>query len=109
MQFSPSLRKGIAEGLAILATQSEACTTLSLNKAKNVCDEVIYTLLQDADWELWGSLDQLLPTLAESAPEKFLDAVDKALINDRCLFDELLHRKLADLQVATILLDYYGL
>ena len=89
MQFSPSLRKGIVEGLAILATQSETCTTLSLNKAKNVCDEVIYTLLQDADWELWGSLDQLLPTLAESAPEKFLDAVDKALINDRCLFDEL--------------------
>ncbi len=38
---------------------------------------------------MWGSLNGLLPTLAESAPGEFLDAVEKAMRLTPCPFDEL--------------------
>ncbi|MCV5473806.1 hypothetical protein OFN43_33660, partial [Escherichia coli] len=46
-------------------------------------------ILTDANWVLWGSLNGLLPTLAEAAPAKFLDAVEKAMRQTPCVFDEL--------------------
>jgi hypothetical protein len=45
--------------------------------------------MTDADWVLWGSLNRLLPTLAEAAPGNFLDAVEKAMRLTPCPFDEL--------------------
>jgi len=67
------LRKGIAEGLAILGSQPESCANCSQGKAEATCILVIRELLTDADWVLWGSLNRLLPTLAEAAPGNFLD------------------------------------
>ncbi len=83
------LRKGIAEGLAILGSQPESCANCSQGKAEATCVLVIRELLTDADWVLWGSLNGLLPTLAEAAPDEFLDAVEKALRMTPCPFDEL--------------------
>jgi len=42
-----------------------------------------------ADWVLWGSLDSLLPSLAESEPNEFLSVVEKALRQTPCPFDAL--------------------
>jgi hypothetical protein len=44
-------------------------------------------ILGKADWQLWGSLDRLLPLLAEAAPEEFLRAVETALEQKPCPFD----------------------
>jgi len=76
------LRKGIAEGLAILGSQPESCANCSQGRAEANCVLVIRELLTDADWVLWGSLNGLLPTLAEAAPGEFLDAVEKAIASD---------------------------
>lgn len=89
LKYSHVLRKGIAEGLAILGNQPEACANCSQGKAEATCVLVIRELLTDADWVLWGSLNGLLPTLAEAAPGKFLDAVEKAMRLTPCPFDEL--------------------
>lgn len=83
------LRKGIAEGLAILGSQPEACRNCSQGKTEATCVLVIRELLADADWMLWGSLNSLLPTLAEAAPGEFLDSVEKAMRLKPCPFDEL--------------------
>lgn len=83
------LRKGIAEGLAILGSQPEACRNCSQGKAEATCVLVIRELLTDADWVLWGSLNGLLPTLAEAAPVEFLDEVEKAMRLTHSPFDEL--------------------
>lgn len=83
------LRKGIAEGLAILGSQPEACRNCSQGKTEATCVLVIRELLADADWMLWGSLNGLLPTLAEAAPGEFLDSVEKAMRLKPCPFDEL--------------------
>lgn len=89
LKHSHVLRNGIAEGLAILGSQPESCTNCSQGKAEATCVLVVRELLTSADWVLWGSLNNLLPTLAEAAPEEFLDSVEKALGQTPCPFDEL--------------------
>ncbi len=89
LNCSHVLRKGIAEGLAILGSQPQSCANCSQGKAETTCVLVIRELLADADWVLWGSLNGLLPTLAEAAPSEFLDAVEKAMRLAPCPFDEL--------------------
>ncbi|MYE99063.1 MAG: hypothetical protein F4234_02580, partial [Gammaproteobacteria bacterium] len=88
-KYSRTLRKGIAEGLAILGTIPEACSNCSQGKAKTTCLSAVDEILTNADWILWGSLDGLLPALAEAAPRSFLDSVESALRSTPCPFDEL--------------------
>jgi hypothetical protein len=89
LKYSHVLRNGIAEGLAIMGNQPEACGYCSQGEAESTCKSVIRKLLTNADWVLWGSLNGLLPTLAEAAPGQFLDAVEKAMRLNPCPFDEL--------------------
>jgi len=89
LKCSQVLRKGIAEGLAILGSQPESCPNCSQGKAETTCLLVIRELLSDADWVLWGSLNSLLPALAEAAPSEFLNAVEKTIHLTPCPFDEL--------------------
>jgi len=88
-EHSDALRRGIAEGLAILGSQPEACSHCSEGKAEATSALAIREILSDADWVLWGSLNNLLPTLAEGSPGEFLNAVDRALSVRPCPFDEL--------------------
>lgn len=87
--FSQELRQGISEGLAILGSQSEACSNCSLGKAEDMSALVTRKILTDADWVLWGSLNSLLPSLSEASPCEFLNSVEKALQLQPCPFDEL--------------------
>lgn len=89
LKYSDVLRQGITEGLAILANISNACSNCSQGRVEIICSEILRTILSDADWVLWGSLNSLLPTLAEVDPNQFLDAVGKALRLTPCPFDEL--------------------
>ena len=89
LKYSRVLRQGIAEGLAILGSLPEPCVNCSQGKVEATCVLVTRELLTDANWVLWGSLNGLLPTLAEAAPGDFLDAVEKAMRLKPCPFDEL--------------------
>lgn len=89
LDCSHVLRKGIAEGLAILGSQPDSCSNCSQRKTETACVLVIREILSNADWVRWGSLNSLLPTLAEGAPSEFLSAVEKALRITPSPFDEL--------------------
>lgn len=89
LKYSNDLRKGIAEGLAILGSHSDECSNCSIGKVEQTCVLVIHKLLNNADWVLWGSLNNLLPLLAESAPGEFLKAVEQAMRLTPCPFDDL--------------------
>ncbi len=89
LSHSHALRKGLAETLALLGNHPNALPNCSLNKAETTARLAVRELLSEADWVLWASLNNLLPLLAEAAPQEFMDAVEVALRNNPCLFDEL--------------------
>jgi hypothetical protein len=89
LKHSPELRKGMAEGLALLGSHPDDLANCSQGKAETTAILTIHEIFKNADWVLWGSLNYLLPILAEAAPDEFLDAVEKALQQSPCPFDEL--------------------
>ena len=93
LKYSHVLRQGIADGLAILGSQSDTCSNCSFGKAEETSILAIREILNDADWFIWGSLNSFLPSLAEAAPKEFVGTVEKTLRLAPCPFDELFSRK----------------
>jgi hypothetical protein len=89
LTHSSALRIGLAEGLALLGSNPGTLIRCSQGKAESTAILAIREIFKDADWILWGSLNSLLPVLAEAAPDEFLDAVENALRLPFCPFDEL--------------------
>lgn len=81
LPYSPALRKGMSDTLALLGSRPKALIYCSKGKAESVAFRVVQKIFDEADWVLWGSLNDLLPRLAEAAPNAFLDAVENALQN----------------------------
>lgn len=79
--YSQNIREGISESLALIGSKPQALSSCSNGKAKAIVDDVIRSLLKDAIWEQWASLESHLPLLAEGSPDQFLEAVESALIN----------------------------
>jgi hypothetical protein len=78
LAHSHQLRQGLAETLALIASRGDKIQgTVSFQTRANI---IVHNLLtSENDWKLWASLSDLLPILAESAPESFMDAVEHAL------------------------------
>jgi hypothetical protein len=87
LKRSHSLRKGLAETLALLGSYPEHLTSCSYGKAEGTARSAVREILEGADWELWASLNDVLPLLAEAAPKEFLDAVENSLNSAPCPFD----------------------
>lgn len=79
--YSLSLRKGLAEGLAILSSQQTAFSNCSEILLKNTAPRVISHIFENADWKLWASIYDVLPLLSEAAQDIFLEIVEQALQN----------------------------
>lgn len=88
LKFSPSIREGIAEGIALLGSYEKELTNCSV-KHETIVNTIVHELYKEPDWKLWGSLDNLLPLIAEASPEHFLSAVEETLQQDPCPFDQL--------------------
>ena len=78
-EYSPQLRKGIAEGLAILGSMPDSNDYQLQKKIKETCILAVREILSDTDWIRWGRLNDSLPALAEADPDEFLRAVKKTL------------------------------
>jgi hypothetical protein len=89
LDYSQVLRKGIAEGLAILGSQPDICCKCSQVKIEETTILAIREIFAAADWTIWGSLNNLLPILAEAAPAEFLHIVENTLLLSPCPFDQL--------------------
>lgn len=89
LSHSFSLRKGIAESLALIGSQPLALASCTRTNANDAASYAIRSILSENDWALWASLDNLLPLLAEASPTDFLKAVQIALEQTPCPFDQL--------------------
>ena len=79
-KYSNNIRKGIVEGLALLANTDvfancEAC------EVRLLCQHQIKHLLDNTAWTRWASLNQLINTIAEVSPNTFLTSLYNTLNN----------------------------
>lgn len=79
LRHSQSLRRGLAETLALLGVHPQYLTSCSRGKAEHTARLTVQKILKDAPWSIWASLNDVMPLLAEAAPKEFLDAIDHAL------------------------------
>ncbi len=70
-KYSQELRKGVCETLVFLGIHGKELKNCSLKKREYIANLTIRELLKNADWNLWASLNDLLPLIAEAAPEEF--------------------------------------
>ncbi len=89
LQHSKSLREGVAESLTWLGINSDKLIHCSRDKGNYTALLAIREIFSNADWKLWASLNDLLPTLAEASPDEFLNSVEHALQQSPCPFDEI--------------------
>lgn len=84
--YSEVLRRGLAETLAVMATSPETAPIAGGLSPSGVVASIVRKLLQraNADWRLWASLSvwDVLPLLAEAAPDEFLQALEDGLRGD---------------------------
>jgi hypothetical protein len=91
-----SLRRGLAEGAALLGWAGEQNQKISGQRTSDWADAVVAALLEQANSDAsgirWRSLAGVLPLLAEAAPEVFLVAVENGLSGDepvlRLMFED---------------------
>lgn len=80
-KWSPTLRQGLASGLALLgASEGVALNAVDAPKvALGVVRELLRKAAKDETGKTWALLSQYLPLLAEAAPEDFLNAIHEDL------------------------------
>lgn len=88
-RYSDTIRKGFADTLAFLGRKGDLLSSCSQNHPQTKALLATRQILSSDDHKLWGSLDRLLPQLAEASPEEFLRAIERCLMNSSTLFVEL--------------------
>jgi hypothetical protein len=89
LKHSEDLRQGITETLALLGNHGDKLNNCTLHKPETTATVVIHEIFEQSDWQLWGSLNHLLPNMAEADPGEFLISVENTLRQSPCPFDEL--------------------
>lgn len=83
LPWSPQLRSSITETIAVIATHGSDGELPGGGTGQELADAIICDVLKaanaDRSGQLWSSLSDVLPTLAEASPGVFLDAVDTGL------------------------------
>ncbi len=97
LKHSHQLRKGFVETLALIGCCSKSLTNCSLNKAEGTAILSIREIFKEADWQLWASLNDLLPLIAEAAPNEFLKTVEEAFHKKPCPFDNIYTQEGSDI------------
>lgn len=91
-KYSSLLRKSIAETLPIITANYKEFKNCK-NDASNLPLLVVRQVLENNNWEIWASIGELLPFLAEAAPEEFLKQLDDKLKNNCKMIKRLFNEK----------------
>src|SRR5690606_15917021 len=74
-KFSRWAREGVIQSLIMIARFGDSLKVAGLTDAQYWVDDLIESLLYNADGEMWVSVDHELPLIAEASPDSFLKAV----------------------------------
>lgn len=99
--YSGDLRKGIAEALVYLSLYRDyLCESIF---QQDIPFYVVYTVLNTSDWKVWGSLDNMLPILAEASPGAFLKALKNILSDSPETFSNIFDQEDTDFCGGTLI------
>lgn len=76
--YSRALRRGVAQGVALIGAMGEKQLgdgVTGVDHARGVVREILRQANEETSGRTWQSLEDVLPLLAEAAPEVFLDAL----------------------------------
>ncbi|MEP7125269.1 MAG: AAA family ATPase [Byssovorax sp.] len=82
LQESAALREGLVRALVRLALGDEDLVALHGPKRGSTAASIVVRRLLEPQWMRWASLADLLPLLAEAAPEAFLDRLEESLLRE---------------------------
>ncbi|MDD4992592.1 MAG: hypothetical protein PHR83_10195 [Paludibacter sp.] len=77
-KYSNWSREGLTQSL-ILVGRLNGVKIPNLNNPQNWVDNIIFDLLNNANGEMWVSIDHELPLISEASPESFLKAIKSSL------------------------------
>jgi len=87
--YSEWLRTGLVESLVLLAVYGNRSPNVSSTQA--FTNHVVKEIFTAADkWEVWSSLKDVTPLLAEAAPDTFIEAVEQRITKNPKIFQELM-------------------
>lgn len=92
-KYSESIRRGVAETLAILSFNKEVMQNCSLGKVDNSIYYVIHNVLNNKDWKLWESLGWNHLYLAQASPTAYFRVFDAASSPSKNVIAQLVHEK----------------
>lgn len=81
-KFSKEFRSGLAQSLILISIFGERSSTFPPSNHTQYIDHTVKQVLNGADKELWYSLGELLPLLAEASPRAFMLAVESSLSSE---------------------------
>jgi hypothetical protein len=93
--WSSNLRTGLADTIALLGARDSMTPLAGTMTGRELADLAVYRILasanSDSTGRSWASLDDVLPLLAEAAPDNFLSAVDDGVNSGvlKAIFDPL--------------------
>ncbi len=93
LPHSDNLRQGLAETLALIGSRPVSLSNCSQGKAEATALLAVHEIFDEADWILWGSLNSLLPVIAEWCPDEFLTAVENTVNASPSPFDSLFEQE----------------
>lgn len=79
--YSPELRSALSEALALVANQHSDLKHIG-SRSRWAPAAAVRKLVEHAPAERWIKLSPQLPTLAEAAPDVFLDGIDHLLLDE---------------------------
>jgi len=81
-KYSKWIREGIIQSLILISRIGESVRIPELSKPQNWVDGLIGGLLYDANNEIWISVDNEMPLIAEASPASFLRSVQNSLTKE---------------------------
>lgn len=79
-RYSPVLRQGLADGMALLAVVADMAGLNAAPRGSDFVQGLVSSLLgKQAGQKRWIALSDLLPSLAEASPEAFLEKLEADL------------------------------
>ncbi len=89
LKYSNQIRSGLAEGLALVGCFPDLLTNCTTNKPTTISSLTVREILKESNWNIWASLNELLPYLAEAAPDEFINIIEEKLSLEKDLFANL--------------------